>query len=282
MSWRAHLSLAYTSHAALAPGRRRTALQFTHDGPLRVLKSLYPEGAGICHNVLVHPPGGLVGGDVLDIAVQVGEGAHALVTTPGATRFYKSNGRPALQRTHLSLAAGARLEWLPLEALAYTACDATNHLTMALADDAQLLTWDVTALGLPLAGQPFTSGQFTQHLEWPGRFLERGTLGAHDHRLLDGPLGLAGRRCLASLIFASGSALPRAQREGVLETTQALLQAAGGEVVAGVTAPNDHMLVLRGLAPVVEPAMHLWKAVWAHWRAELWGLRGSPPRIWAM
>lgn len=147
MSWHAQLALQYRQHAG------KTSVHFSHDGPLRILKSLYPEGPGICHNVLVHPPGGLVGGDVLDISVDVAAGAHALVTTPGATRFYKSNGQPALQRTRLQLQAGARLEWLPLEAIAYNACDAANELQMELAPGAELLTWDITALGLPLAGR---------------------------------------------------------------------------------------------------------------------------------
>lgn len=276
MTWHAQLALNYSLQAD------KTSVRFMHDGPLRVLKSLYPEGPGICHNVLVHPPGGLVGGDVLDIDVQVGAGAHALLTTPGATRFYKSNGQQAQQRTRLQLAAGARLEWLPLETIAYNACAAVNHVEFELAEGAQLLAWDVTALGLPLAGQPFEQGTITQHLQWPGRFLERGVIDAQDRLLLDGALGLAGRRCLASLVFASGTPLPRGQREALLESTHALLQSACATVVAGVTAPNAHMLVLRGLAPVVEPAMELWKAVWAHWRAEIWQLRGGAPRIWSM
>lgn len=276
MAWHARLALDYQAR------QEKTSLHFTHDGPLRVLKSLYPEGPGICHNVLVHPPGGLVGGDVLDIAVQVGEGAHALVTTPGATRFYRSNGHQALQRTRLNLSAGARLEWLPLEAIAYKACDAANQVEFTLAEGAQLLAWDVTALGLPMADQHFDQGLLTQHLEWPGVFLEHGTIHAEDKLLLDGSLGLAGQRCMATLILASGTRLSRGQREALLEVTHELLQSAPDGVIAGVTAPNDHMLVLRGLAPVVEPIMQLWKAVWAHWRSELWGLKGDLPRIWAM
>lgn len=280
MTWHAQLALNYSLQS------RKTSVHFTHDGPLRVLKSLYPEGYEICHNVLVHPPGGLVGGDVLDITVQVEPGAHALVTTPGATRFYKSNGKQALQRTRLKLAAGARLEWLPLEAIAYNACDAVNQLEFELAEGAQLMTWDVTALGLPLADQPYVQGVFTQHMQWPGRFLERGVIRAEDGLLLDGALGLAGRRCMASLVFASGTPIARPLRETLLESTHALLQTAGQTtghaLVAGVTAPNDHMLMLRGLAPVVEPVMQVWKQVWAHWRAELWGLQGSHPRIWHM
>ena len=85
MPWHARLALDYT-HAS-----GRSVARFRHEGPLRILQSLYPEGDAVCHNVIVHPPGGLVGGDVLDIGVQVGAGAHALVSTPGATRFYASD-----------------------------------------------------------------------------------------------------------------------------------------------------------------------------------------------
>lgn len=88
-----------------------------HNGPLRILQSLYPEGDAVCHNVLVHPPGGLVGGDTLNLQITAGGASHGLITTHGATRFYRSNGELALQRTHITLAGQARLEWLPLEAI---------------------------------------------------------------------------------------------------------------------------------------------------------------------
>ena len=101
MPWHAHLHIDYTLE------QQRTVARFRHSGPLRILQSLYPEGDGICHNVLVHPPGGLVGGDTLEVNATVGPGAHALVTTPGATRFYRSAGEQALQRTRLALAPGA-------------------------------------------------------------------------------------------------------------------------------------------------------------------------------
>jgi len=131
MSWHAQLDLHYTVEDA------RTVLRFAHTGPLRVLQSLYPEGPGVCHNVLVHPPGGLVGGDTLEVHAQVAAGAHALITTPGATRFYRSEGATALQLTRLAVAEGARLEWLPLESLCYSACQAENHLTLQLAPGAE-------------------------------------------------------------------------------------------------------------------------------------------------
>lgn len=276
MPWHARLQLDYTRESA------RTVARFEHNGPLRILQSLYPEGDAICHNVLVHPPGGLVGGDTLDIIATVAPGAHGLVTTPGATRFYRSNGPLALQRSHLTLAEGARLEWLPLEALCYNACNAENHLTLNLAPGAECMGWDVTALGLPHANQPFETGRFVQHLEVPGLWLERGAINAADHRLMQSPLGLAGHRCMASLFFAAGTPLDRTRRDAALDAARAVMDAHALKATAGATSPNAQMVVLRVLAPQVEPAMQLLKAVRVAWREVMWNLTGEPPRIWAM
>ena len=77
-TWRAELALDYR----LQDGR--TVLARRHRGPLQVQKALYPEGQGLCHTLLIHPPGGIAGGDSLSIDVAVQSGAQALITTPGA------------------------------------------------------------------------------------------------------------------------------------------------------------------------------------------------------
>ena len=276
MTWHASLQLNYRLESQRSVARHR------HDGPLRILQSLYPEGDAVCHNVLVHPPGGLVGGDTLDIAVDVGPGAHGLVTTPGAARFYRSAGEPAVQRSRLTLADGARLEWLPAEALCYDQCLAENHLQFTLAPGAELMGWDITAFGLPHADKPFVQGSLQQHIELPGVWLERAHVDASDLRLMDGPLGLAGQRCIATLFFASGDKMTRTRREHVLDAARAVVDAHGLRSMAGATCPNAQMVVVRALAPVVEPAMDLMKKVWASWRAACWDLPAVPPRIWAM
>jgi urease accessory protein len=275
MTWHASLQLNY------APQDGRSVAHYRHDGPLRILQSLYPEGDAICHNVLVHPPGGLVGGDTLDIRIDVAQGAHGLVTTPGATRFYRSVGEPAVQSLHARLASGARLEWLPLEALAYNQCIAENKAVFELAPGAELMGWDVTALGLPAAELPFIEGSFAQHLEVPGVWLEQGRIDAADARLMDGPLGLAGRRCLATLFFVAGTPIERARREAALETVRALIEAHPLRETAGATSPHPQVLVVRVLAPLVEPALDLLKSLRAAWRRELWQLAAAPPRVWA-
>ncbi len=276
MSWQANLNLAYARHG------ERVVARHEHRGPLRILQSLYPEGDAICHNVLVHPPGGLVGGDTLDIAVQVASHTHGLVTTPGATRFYRSDGPLALRTTHIAMQPDSRLEWLPLEALCYSDCNAENKLVMALEPGAELLGWDLTALGLPNADLPFVKGSFAQHIEVPGVWLERGRINACDTRLMDGPTGLHGARCVASLFFVTGTKLDRTRKQQALDVARELIADSPLKGTAGATSPNPQVIVVRVLAPLVEPAMQLLRAVRNAWRQELWQLPTCNPRIWAM
>jgi urease accessory protein len=278
MAWHGSLTLAYRRDELR--GAPRTVLHDRHDGPLRVLASLYPEGDSICHNVLVHPPGGLVGGDALAIDVTLGDGAHALITTPGATRYYRSTGAAATQALRAAVGAGARLEWLPLETIAYSGCIAENLMRFELAPGAEMIGWDLLALGLPTADQPFVRGRFTQALELPGRWLERGVIDAADALLLDSPLGWAGQRVLGTIWFAAGGALDAARREALHDAARGACADDALAARAGATAVHDGIVVLRVLAPRVEPAMALLTRVRAAWRESAWRLAATTPRVW--
>ncbi len=288
-----------------------TRLHGAHVGPLRLLKTLYPEGPGVAHAVLVHPPGGLVGGDRLDVDVAVERGAHLLVTNPAATRFYRSVAGMAAQRVSARVAAGARLEWLPQETLAYDGCDALNTWQVRLEGDASLMAMEVLALGLGASGKPYARGRFVQQFEIEGLWRERGVIDALDSALLDGPCGLAGRRVLGTLVFAAGEALPPAVAEAALEAARAALAAlaapalratatalvagaragadnddmaeggAAQHLLGGATLLQGRLLVLRVLAHEVEPAMRLLRSVRGRWRQLGWGLAANEPRIWA-
>ncbi len=275
MSWHAQLDIDYRLE------QQRTVARHSHTGPLRVLQSLYPEGDSICHNVLVHPPGGLVGGDTLEMTIAASGASHGLITTPGATRFYRSAGEPAIQRARIQLTDQARLEWLPLEAIAYNACLAENHLSVSLGPQAEFMGWDLTAFGLPSAQLPFDTGQFLQHIEVPGLWLERGLMQANDDCLINGPLGLAGQRCMASLFFVSGSKMTRNRRESGLELARQVIAGHTLGGTAGATCPNEQVMVLRVLAPLVEPATDLLRQVWQVWRQHFWHLPAAVPRIWS-
>jgi urease accessory protein len=276
MAWHAQLALDYCVEAG------RTVARHTHTGPLRVLQSLYPEGDAICHNVLVHPPGGLVGGDTLAINVHAQMGAHGLITTPGATRFYRSDELPARQCTHLQLDRDARMEWLPLETICYSGCVAENYLTLDLAPGAELLGWDITALGLPHANQPFVLGSLRQHIELPGIWLERSKIAASDTGLLNSPVGLDGFRCMATLFFVSGTPLSRERRQLALDSVRADIVRHALFPTVGATSPHAQVVVVRVLAPVVEPVTDLLRTLRNTWRTRLWTKTPSSPRIWSM
>jgi urease accessory protein len=97
---------------------------------------------------------------------------------------------------------------------------------------------------------------------------------------MDSPLGLAGQRCMATLVFAAGSAIAAERSDRALACARELLEASELRLTAGTTSPHQQVIVMRVLAPVTEPAMQLLRQVWAAWRREMWGLPGVVPRLW--
>jgi urease accessory protein len=280
MGWPGHLALNYRCENTSVG--TRTVLHDRHCGPLRVLHSLYPEAPQVCHNVLVHPPGGIVGGDDLVVDAHLQSDAHALVTTPGATRFYRSSGDAARQHIHFNVDAGARLEWLPLETIVYSAALAENRMVFDLAPGAEMFGWDVLALGLPASEQGFDLGHMHQQIEIPGLWLERALVQANDHVLLRSPLGWDGQTVLATLWFAVGAAQPLNRLQALLDEARGHIGASPVAPRAGCTRIGEQGVVLRILAPQVEPALQLLQQVWASWRQVAWDLAACSPRVWKL
>ncbi len=276
MGWHATLGLHY------AHGAHGTTLRFTHQGPMRVFKPLYPEGQDICQTVWVHPPGGLVQGDSLALDVSVAPHAHAVLSTPGATRFYGNNsGALAQQQVHCKVCEHARLEWLPLETIVYPGCLGMNTWHATLAPSAEVLAMETTHLGLPGANEAFAQGWWQQRQQIDSVWLDEGTVDATDLALLDGPAGLAGRRHWGTLLLARGSAWPEAQRDALLELARACL-GAHPHVTAGVSAVHPQVLLLRALAHQGQHLAPLLREVWGQWRGHAWQLPALAPRTWAM
>jgi urease accessory protein len=277
MAWHGHLALAYRREGARTVGHDR------HDGPLRVLRSLHPEGPATCHHVLVHPPGGIVGGDRLAIEVELGADAHALITTPGATRFYRSAGEQALQTVRARVSPGARLEWLPLETIAYQGTRAANRMRFELDGSAQMIGWDLLALGLPAADAPFDEGRYEQRIELPGVWLDRGIVDAADPSfsgLLDGPVGWDGQRAMATMWCACGDDWDDRAREALLEDARGAIGHSAVASRGGATSPSPRVVLVRALAARVEPLWEMLQSVRHAWRRRLWELPAASPRVW--
>jgi urease accessory protein len=270
--WRARLELAF------APSGHRTVLaRRRHEGPLAVQRAFYPEG-GVCHVYLLHPPGGIVGGDRLDVRVRALAGAHALVTTPGATKCYRSAGPLAEQRQHLQVEADGALEWLPQETLWFAGARGRSTTRVDLDPGSRFIGWEVQCLGRPACGETFDGGEadLALSVHRAGRPLLLERLRVQTSRDLARASGLRGLAVTGTLVAAVPDAAPL---EALAETLRDTLPDPP-RGVAGVTVV-DGLLVARCLAPYAEPARRYLEAVWAHLRPVAMGRPAVAPRIWA-
>ena len=268
--WQARLSLEYERREARTVLARRT-----HLGPLVVQRPFYPEGPDVCHTIIVHPPAGIAGGDRLETSVHVGPGAHVVMTTPGATKWYRCNGPGSSQDTALTVAEGACLEWLPQETIVFRGARAAASLSVQLAPHGLFIGWDIACFGRLASGERFDQGVVRQmndivqdgRLLWTERVLLEG-----GSRLLDSAAGLRG--CpVSAVLLAAG-------RGASAELVQACRQLTVEEgAMCGVTALPS-LLVARYLGHSTEAAHRYLCAAWTLLRRGWLGREACPPRIW--
>ena len=267
-SWHAELELGYARFGdSTRPVMRR------HQGPLRVQKHLYAEGPQVCQHIIVHPPGGIAGGDRLDICANVGKDAWAQLTSPGAAKWYRA-ASPAYQQLELRVEAGATLEWLPQETIVFSAAQAELTTHIELQGDARLCYWDMVALGRPASGERFDLGHFQSHLDIrrDGQWLwhERQRIIGGDG-LLDSPIGLDGKPVFATLLMTG-------------EASSELLEACRNlqNPVRGNLTQLPGLLVARCLADEALHARAWLIELWTLLRPALLGREAVAPRIWSI
>ena len=120
---------------------------------------LWPEKSGVCHAIIVHPPAGIAGGDHLTFNLQVDADAHALVTTPGAGKWYKTNGKSAFQHIKIRLKDNAIFEWLPQETMLFNGAHVHSETSIHLDKAASFIGWDMLVIGRQACAEQFTNGQ---------------------------------------------------------------------------------------------------------------------------
>lgn len=278
--WQARLTLGFQHQHA------RTILgPCAHRGPLQVQRPFYPEGSDLCHVALLHPPGGVVGGDDLCIDVTLHPGARALVTTPAAGKFYRSAGPQARQIQRLRVAAGAALEWLPQENIVYSGARVHASTRVELQGDARFIGWEILCLGRPAAGERFASGEYWQDFElWRDGeplYLEQGRYPGGD-AVLDAGWGLRGQpvsatlACVGATLEAVDALRAGWEACGALAPTE---QSARGEELTTATH-LDGVLVCRYLGSSTARARRLLTLTWSLLRPKVFGRPPCPSRFW--
>ena len=264
--WCAKLRLGFRK----SPGKTLLADRF-RQGPLAVQKALYPEGE-LCHVYLLHPPGGVAGGDTLDIAIGVAHDASALITTPGASKFYRSSGPWAHQYQTLKVIDGS-LEWLPQENILFPGANAGLSTSIQLSGHAKFIGWEIHCLGRPAVNERFDRGEavFSFNLSRNDQPLLIERLLVSGEKRLQGAAGLRGNPVFGTLCATLEEEMP--------------LQRIRQDIPArhrhefGVTQ-MDGLLVARYLGDSTERARYLFTETWRLLRPAVLSRPACNPRIW--
>lgn len=280
--WQARLSLDFAPRGGVT-----RLVSNRHEGPLRLIRAL-PLPDGRCQAVIVHPPGGLVGGDQLDLDIRLADGARVLCTTPGAQKWYRSDRAGARADTRLNLAGQSVLEWLPQPTIVYDAARVDQSLDIQLAPEARMIGWECLVLGRAAMGERFLHGSLRQRislsisdqLQWG----ERTAVAAGD-RLFDSPIGWGGRSVACTVWAVSGKGLiDDALREAWRQVLDEFRAAPAGQAArfeGGASRVTPALLIARLLATDAEVLMQAAQSLWAAARPAVLGEASEPPRIWA-
>lgn len=269
LAWRAQLALEYQRR-----GERTVLAARRHDGPLLVQKPLYPEGDGVCHSIIVHPPAGIAGGDSLEIDARIGAQGHALLTTPGAGKWYRSAGAWAQQRNTFVVHEGACLEWLPQATIVFDGALARLDTEVRLAAGARYIGWEIVCLGRAGSGERFARGQCVARVSvlrngkplWMERAgIEAGGL------LMRSAAGWGGRTVCGTLIAV-------AQNVDAVDVGACRAVAAKSGSTAVTRLPG--VMVARYLGDSSEAAAQYFADVWRLLRPLIAGRAAIAPRIW--
>jgi urease accessory protein len=267
--WEARLALSFACRDGRTVLERRE-----HRGPLMVQKALYPEGNAVCQSIVVHPPGGIVGGDRLALDVRVGENACVQLATPGAAKWYRSAGAPARQHLHFSVAGGALLEWLPHESIVFDGAIPVLETEIELYSDATFFGWDIVCLGRRLSGERWSRGRMKAALvlrrDDATAWIERGSFDAGS-RLADSRVGLD-----HSTVY--GTFLASAPR--MTDDLVARCRAVECDEGEGAVTRLPGVLIGRYRGESAQAARKFFAGLWSCARPALTGRMAVPPRIW--
>jgi urease accessory protein len=273
-NWTASLRLRFVYQ-----DNRTVMTERRHTGPLQVQKPLYPEGRPVCHAVVLHPPGGMAEGDSVEVRVVQEEGAKTVLSTPAASKWYKSREQFARQEVRIQLGVDAQLDWLPQENILFENARVDTRFRLELAEGASAAGWDVVVLGRRAMGERWDSGEFrntTEFSKLTGELLwaERANFMASSgirHAIqglgsfpIFGTLWAVGRNCTSELAQALATQLPFTDK-----------------IRAGVTCLPGGVIVLRALAQKIEPLRNLLIECWSTVRPVVHGRSAKRLRLWA-
>ncbi len=250
-----------------------------HFGQLYVQQPFYPEGPEVCHIVIVHPPGGVVGGDRLALASHVGTAANVQITTPGAAKWYKANGHVSYQNVQLNVETGGVLEWLPQETIFFNNAQVKLDHNVVLAKDSTYIGCEIFCFGRTAFGESFNDGRIRQLVN----IRREDKLIWHEQLNLVGggeamksPLVLADKTVCATLIAVSNTIHTNDLINSLREDANTVANGSGHLGISQVKS----VLVARYLGDSSEVARKIMMKIWSRLRPAILGRKAEVPRMW--
>ncbi len=159
-SWEGILNINYQKKA------NKTEIKSSYSrSPFKVQSPFYPENNDVCHTVIIHTAGGIVGGDTLTQNIYLENNCHSLITTPAAGKIYKSNGKIAQQNIKIKIENNSCLEFFPQENIIFNGAKYQQNYKIELAENAHYCTWEIDRFGRTARGEKFTQGDWKSSCE---------------------------------------------------------------------------------------------------------------------
>lgn len=273
--WQGDLHLRY----ALSPSSTKTIIaERHHQGPYTVQRPFYPEG-DVCHSILLHPPGGLVEGDVLSLSVDCDSGSHCFLTTPSAGKAYECDVDFAVQKQLFRVQDKAVLEWFPQEMILYDRSKSNLQTSIHLSGIGQFVGWEMVCFGRPVADDHFSSGELRQlvslYRDNKPVLLERTVLEA-SHTMRHSAYGFAHYQAMGVFLMTGAN---KADLEKARDVVGGLDQSILDQIQIGFTLIDD-VIVGRVLMNQSRFAKTAFIAVWSELREDILKTPAIMPRIW--
>ncbi|PMB21409.1 urease accessory protein UreD [Fischerella thermalis] len=270
--WHGNLHLVY------AYRQNQTQLIFNQNqAPLKVQRPFYPEGQEVCHSVILHTAGGVVGGDRLSYNFHLQPHAQALITTATAGKIYRSHGRIAKQTIEIKVDEHACLEWLPQETIVFDSALYRQDIIVKLATNSHYLGWEITRFGRSARGEKFLQGEWRSHTEiWQqGKplWIDRQWLPGREE-VFHSSHGLAGQPIVGSLVYIGREISPE-----IVEKARNLWQLPIPHPQIGVTR-LEHGLLCRYRGSSTAEVRNWFIGVWQLLRMSFLSRGSCVPRVW--
>jgi urease accessory protein len=269
--WHGKLNLVYANRQGASE------LIYNHNqAPFKIQRPFYPEGKEVCHSIILHTAGGVVGGDRLSSQIHLQPNAQVLITTAAAGKIYRSNGLPARQTIEIQIDSGAGLEFLPQETILFDGAIYRQDLKVKLATEAYFLGWEITRLGRSARGEKFLQGEWRSHTEiWRDGvplWIDRQLLPANAE-IFDSPHGLAGNPIVGSLVFVG---VPVSKE--IVEKARSLITQ---HSLAGVSR-LEHGLLCRYRGHSTSEVRNWFTNIWQMLRISFLKRGNCIPRVWQL